>query len=397
MYVRARPYADVSLLKNIINNEVSTDLTSEETKLYFDSGTSAIQWFLEYQKQKLQKRLYVGVQVLTCSSVRSAIERSGNTPIYLDIDEKYFTTLEQQLEDSIDKIDILILTHLYGIANPEYEKIRVLCKEHNVILINDLALSVESRNEYSTIESYEDYYFYSYSFDKPIAAGYGGMLKVKQDDKSMINKYKELQILPSKIYDYKVKQFFFYYLLTDSTIYKREFRKNSIIEKLFINLLKISTLEAYKLVISNILASKFNAILAKIERLFTTIFLREKYAIYRLDITHIQYILKVEKEKEMIFQNYRLASQKMLDTLTKKYFIKIGNKVNTAYGQRYTLLVDDRKLLVNNLKKDGIESGPHNWDTLICNESDTINYPIAQKVKDSLINIPIWSERIWKK
>ena len=43
MFVRARPYANISLLKNIINNEVSTDLTSEETKLYFDSGSSALQ------------------------------------------------------------------------------------------------------------------------------------------------------------------------------------------------------------------------------------------------------------------------------------------------------------------------------------------------------------------
>lgn len=392
MYVRARPYVDEVKLGECINLNINLKVKYVCNKLYFDSGSSALEWFLLEQTKKLNKQLRVAIQVFTCSSVNDAIKNADCTPIYMDIDLKYFTTRLYQLEKYKNTIDILILTHLFGIVNPDYLQIRDWCKNNNIILINDLALTVHAKVEKKTIESYGDYYIYSFAFDKPISSGFGGMLWIKEGDTEMMKNYSRLGQMSDEESSLKMKLFYLYYLLTDSNIYIKEFRRNSFIEKLIIKYFNIERLN--KNFVYGLLSSRINHIFAKLTRIF--LFKQNKRKILKMNKYHYSYLMVVEENIDAILSNYEVSYNTMKDEILGDYKIENIGVLHSTYGQRTTVLLENREYLIDNLKERGIEAGYHNWPKLICSDKDIHSFPNADKVIRSFINLPIWSTSIWK-
>ena len=87
--------------------------------------------------------------------------------------------------------DALVLTHIGGYPNPEIQQIAELCKEKNILLIEDCAHSplVSIQNKF--VGTFGDAAILSFFPTKPIPAGEGGMIIIK--DPKIANKIRKIK------------------------------------------------------------------------------------------------------------------------------------------------------------------------------------------------------------
>ena len=122
----------------------------------------------------LPKNSKVGVTGFTCYAVYQAIEESGLKPVFLDIDESL-----NFLPEKIKDVRVLIVQNTLG--NPcDIENISRICKEKNIVLIEDLAHSIgtvyKNKKEAGCVG---DFAALSFSQDKAVDAVSGGALIVR--------------------------------------------------------------------------------------------------------------------------------------------------------------------------------------------------------------------------
>ena len=178
MFTRARPHVDVDALLTHLDacpreRPSTTELTSE---FHFSSGRGALKWLLIELRQRFGQRLLIGVQAFTCEAVVHAIEESGNLATFVDIDLSTYSTSSASIENC--PMDVLILTHLFGIPNPDYVEIADICRRRGVILIEDLAQSAGACIDAHQVGSLSDFSIFSFGFDKSISTYRGGMLRL---------------------------------------------------------------------------------------------------------------------------------------------------------------------------------------------------------------------------
>ena len=398
MYVRARPIIDKAALLECLS-EPSTEMQGgDPTELYFNSATAALKWFLTILREKAGRPQNVAVQVLTCDTVKYAIEESGNVPVFMDVSPDELTTLFPVISAQ-QGLDVILLSHLYGLANADYPQIRDWCDRRQIVLINDLAQTVGAKAGDAAIESYGDYYLYSFGFDKPISAGSGGMLRIKPQDGALRRQYETLPGVDDGRSRFDLKKFAFYHNLTAAGIYRTEFRRNTVIERLIVSWLTSGfTEESRAKMLYGILASMPNRLLALIERRMRA-FSSEKIEIKRLGRFQIAYLQKLDSKRTFIGREYRSSLAELArdglfagDRWIGRYFSGHAN-----CGQRITILHGQRATLMETLRKRGIEAGVFNWPRLLCPENQQERFPNAKRALDELINLPTWSAEIWKK
>lgn len=177
MIARSKPNVDYNFLWECICGKGQQIDNTISNSFFFNSGASSLLFFLNLFGTK--KR--VGLQVFTCSTVLDVIQMAEDRVVLMDIDKDYFTTTYDIVEKHIDSIDILILSHLFGIPNPDYLRIKQLCQLRGVVLIDDLCQTFHAKIGGYFLEDLSDNYFYSFFYDKPISATSGGMLKLSDD------------------------------------------------------------------------------------------------------------------------------------------------------------------------------------------------------------------------
>ena len=131
-FARIRPYINTDFLNFILGNKNASkkhddSIRPAKNEFFFSSGRGSLKWLLSNIRELKQKALRVGIQAFTCQVVPQAILESNNIPVFFDISSKYYTTLISNI--NFDDIDVLILTHLFGIPNPDYFKICEICKK----------------------------------------------------------------------------------------------------------------------------------------------------------------------------------------------------------------------------------------------------------------------------
>lgn len=87
----------------------------------------------------------VGDEVITAGlswiSTAETISQAGARPVFVDIEEDYYTIDPQKIEEKItNKTKAIIPVHLYG-QPAEMEKIKKICEKNNLFLIEDCAQS----------------------------------------------------------------------------------------------------------------------------------------------------------------------------------------------------------------------------------------------------------------
>lgn len=105
-----------------------------------NSGTSALHLAL------LALDIGVGDEVIlpshTFIATAWAVSYVGATPIFVDIDKNYYTLDSKKIEEKItNKTKAIIAVHLYG-QSVELNEIKVICKKHNLFLIEDASQAI---------------------------------------------------------------------------------------------------------------------------------------------------------------------------------------------------------------------------------------------------------------
>ena len=157
--------------KFISDKELPTNYFRNSENIYFfDNARSGLQLFLEL----LAPNSRVGVQPLTCHTVLEAIENADCKVVFIDINEQLLidkVTLKERIRD----IDVLILTHTFGMM-ADVKEIKTLLDAK--VLIEDCAHAFMSENKGVTAGEIADVSIYSFGFAKFPSAIKGGYLRL---------------------------------------------------------------------------------------------------------------------------------------------------------------------------------------------------------------------------
>lgn len=141
---------------------------------FFDSARSGLQCFLEM----LPPNTRIGVQPLTCHTVLESIENANCKVIFIDINEKLVIDKTALLE-RINDIDVLILTHTFGMM-ADVTEIKSLMNDK--ILIEDCAHSFLSTYNGISAGETADVSIFSFGFAKFPSAIKGGYISLNNSN-----------------------------------------------------------------------------------------------------------------------------------------------------------------------------------------------------------------------
>lgn len=125
----------------------------------------------------LTKGAKVGIQPYTCSSVFAAIVAADLTPVFIDINENLSLNCED-LAVKITQIDALIVTHPFGFPAdiPQIKKIA-----GHLPIIEDCAHALFSHHTHHALGTFFDAAVFSFGNGKFPSLGGGGMLVVQNE------------------------------------------------------------------------------------------------------------------------------------------------------------------------------------------------------------------------
>ena len=371
MIVRARTEINENLILQILRGNDNNHLSSNALSFFFNSGSASLRFFLRI----IGKKKRIGVQVYTCSTVLDAINEEGCIPIFLDINPNYYTTTIDCVRNRIQEMDILLLSHLFGIPNPDYLEIKELCHENGVILVDDLCQTFHAQVNGYNLEDLSDNYFYSFFYDKPISMLSGGMLKINECyEKKALSLYEKLPLESEEEGRKELKVLYFMHQLLSPSIYRSEFRKGIIWKKI----LSVWPLYWNVSIVYPLLSSK---ICKSMNRLF--IHKTKNQECYRMSNVRTHYVLSM-------MNSYSDNNKNLIDFLNSNKIIFPDYLCNRSIK----CSLAKRAILKVNFESSQAEIALYNWPRLICKDSQTHLYPNAKSVIDTHINIPVWSSDI---
>ncbi len=165
--------------------EVATYIGSKHAAA-LSAGTAAIHMALIAAGVKRDD--VVLCQSLTFSASANPIMYQGATPVFIDSDEKTWNMSPKYLEDALikyPKTKAVIAVHLYGVS-AEIDKIKALCDQYHVVLIEDAAESLGTIYKGQYTGTFGKYGILSFNGNKIITTSGGGMLL--SDDEERIKK-----------------------------------------------------------------------------------------------------------------------------------------------------------------------------------------------------------------
>ena len=162
----------------------------------------------------------------TCSVMINSIIRSGAKPIYSDIDSYTLGSSEIEISKKIsNKTRMIIAQHNFGIPC-QIEEIQRLCNMHEIFLLEDCALTLQSKVNRISVGSFGDAAIYSLDHTKPLNCFTGGVLSIK--DNFLFSRAKRLYLDVGNIS--RIKQ---------SKMIKRFIREDMLFKSKKLNRLKI--------------------------------------------------------------------------------------------------------------------------------------------------------------
>ena len=369
MIVRARTEIKEDLLLELLA-EGARGVPAPTSCFFVNSGSSALRLFLKV----LGPGKRVGVQVYTCPTVLESIIAEGCTAVFLDVNPDYYTTTIRIVEERIEEMDVLLLTHLFGIPNPDYLSIKELCQRHDVVLVDDLCQTFHSKVGGAYLEDLSDNYIYSFFYDKPISCISGGMLKVSDhylDTAKTL--YDRLPKDKDKTGRRNLKMLLLMHKLLSPERYSTEFR-NGVAWKW--------VLGAWPLrwslnLLNHLLHSKCVRLINKVFKS------NEDLIIRRMSDVERDYVLSMmgsfSNNNDILVSFFTHRKQVLPAYL-------LDSSIEPSVAKR--AIVDHRVII------DGVQIGLYNWPELICEKNSYSSFPNSVGIIKSHVNIPCWTERI---
>jgi len=334
--------------------------------------------------------------------VPQAILESNNYPEFLDTSSDCFSTRIKNINFS--KIDILILSHLLGIPNFDYEEIAYECQKRSIILIDDIAQTYDAEVNGHKIGALSDFALNSFGFDKPMSCFIGASLKIYNDEyiAKLSSLYEQLPVETIQTQKLDLKRLLLYHRLTEPALYDMSLEYGGLLDKLVLYLDWAPDIDSAKI---------FN----DVQRL--SIF-RKPYHLFRIINDNVFKIkaLKMGVLKRsylnLIRKNYqtelktRLEATKLAKkTLMNKYddliIPEIPDNISCAW-LRLPVLVNQSMYshVINWSHSKGIQAGPFNWPNLCFETIPQFKnhkkmFPESIKICQTIVNFPVWSTEIW--
>lgn len=121
------------------------------------------------------------VPAFTFTAVPSAIIHAGAVPVLVECNEKYCIDIEDLERKISPRTKVLLLSHMRGHTS-DMDRIVELCKNNNVILIEDAAHSLGVLWNKKPVGTYGKVGCYSFQSYKIINAGEGGLLVTNDEE-----------------------------------------------------------------------------------------------------------------------------------------------------------------------------------------------------------------------
>ena len=145
----------------------------------FNSGRSSL--FAILKSLELKTGDEVLLQALTCNAAVNPILWLGLQPIFVDCNEDDFNiNIDDLMRKITPKIRVLMVQHTFGLP-ADMDKILEICRENNLILIEDCAHSLGAEYKGKKVGTFGKISFFSFSRDKIISSIYGGMVATNDD------------------------------------------------------------------------------------------------------------------------------------------------------------------------------------------------------------------------
>lgn len=141
-----------------------------------------------------EKNMKVLVPANICYAAIYPIVYSGNTPVFCDVDYKTGNVSVKEVERYADMVRVMIIPHMFGNPVSEIAKIASICKEHNIILIEDCASAMGAKIGDDNCGTWGDYAIFSTGYSKTIDLGVGGIVISDRDLDSLKEHYLKLPL-----------------------------------------------------------------------------------------------------------------------------------------------------------------------------------------------------------
>lgn len=126
----------------------------------FNSGRSSLMAILN--SLNLEKGSEVLLQAFTCNAAPNPIIWNGLKPVYVDCDEETFNIDIEDLKKKITpQSKAVMVQHTFGLA-AEMDKILNVCRENNLILIEDCAHSLGAEYQGKKVGTFGKAAFFSF-------------------------------------------------------------------------------------------------------------------------------------------------------------------------------------------------------------------------------------------
>lgn len=151
------------------------EMTGTKNALALNSGTSAIHLALKAAGVGVDDIVFC--QDLTFSATVNPIMYQGAKPVFIDSERQTWNMDPKSLEQAFEKYTpkAVVVVHLYGVS-AQIDKIKAICDEHHVPLIEDAAESLGTIYNGQWTGTFGDYGIYSFNGNKIITTSGGGML-----------------------------------------------------------------------------------------------------------------------------------------------------------------------------------------------------------------------------
>lgn len=161
----------------------------------FNSGRSSLMAIMNCLG--LEKDNEILLQAFTCNAVPNPVIWSGFKPIYIDCNNDFNIDVNDLKRKITSRSKAVIVQHTFG-TPADMDEIVAICKEHNLILIEDCAHSLGAKYKGKKVGAMGDVAFFSFSRDKVISSVYGGMVAANNDELAKkIRNYQERIGYPS--------------------------------------------------------------------------------------------------------------------------------------------------------------------------------------------------------
>ncbi len=173
-------------IKEKLQNKISSLLENRNVVL-FSSCRNAL--FTLVKSFNFQPDDEVIIQSFICDSLPQAIRKAGAKVVYASVDAGTLNLTKEEVLKKITKnTKAVIFVHTYG--NPSgIKEVAELCKQRNLVLIEDIAHALGARYERKMAGTFGDYAVYS--FTKQMVNFGGGALITDRDVKKIIDLQQE--------------------------------------------------------------------------------------------------------------------------------------------------------------------------------------------------------------